>query len=312
MKQYLDLLQHIMDKGVDRNNGTDIKDKNYSSSVEQVWTRSVFGYQLRCDLSEGFPLLTTKKMYTRSIIHELIWFLTGDTNIRYLAQNDVHIWDLWPFQTYLSKMWLTEQFPAYSPEWKEKMTAFIEQIKVDEDFAKEWGDLGPVYGYQWRNFNGQGIDQIKKVLYNCKSNPNSRRNLVVAYNPAQADNMALPPCHSLFQFYIANNKLSCQLYQRSVDSFLGLPFNIASYSLLVHMIAQVSDLDVGDFIHTSGDLHIYHNHFDQVKEQLSRGPRPLPKLKLNPDIKDLFAFRFEDIEIVDYDPLPAIKAPITV
>ncbi len=192
------------------------------------------------------------------------------------------------------------------------MTAFIEQIKVDEDFAKEWGDLGPVYGYQWRNFNGQGIDQIKKVLYNCKNNPSSRRNLVVAYNPAQADNMALPPCHSLFQFYIANNKLSCQLYQRSVDSFLGLPFNIASYSLLVHMIAQVSDLDVGDFIHTSGDLHIYHNHFDQVKEQLSREPRPLPKLKLNPDIKDLFAFRFEDIEIVDYDPLPAIKAPITV
>ncbi len=312
MKQYLDLLQHIMDKGVDRNNGTDIKDKNYSSSVEQVWTRSVFGYQLRCDLSEGFPLLTTKKMYTRSIIHELIWFLTGDTNIRYLAQNDVHIWDLWPFQTYLSKVWLTDQFPAYSPEWKEKMTTFIEQIKVDDDFAKEWGDLGPVYGYQWRNFNGQGIDQIKKVLYNCKNNPSSRRNLVVAYNPAQADNMALPPCHSLFQFYIANNKLSCQLYQRSVDSFLGLPFNIASYSLLVHMIAQVSDLDVGDFIHTSGDLHIYHNHFDQVKEQLSREPRPLPKLKLNPDIKDLFAFRFEDIEIVDYDPLPPIKAPITV
>ncbi len=312
MKQYHELLQHIMDKGVDRNNGTDIKDKNYSSSVEQVWTRSVFGYQFRCDLSEWFPLLTTKKMYTRSIIHELIWFLTGDTNIRYLAQNDVHIWDLWPFQTYLSKMWLTDQFPAYSPEWKEKMTAFIEQIKVDEDFAKEWGDLGPVYGYQWRNFNGQGIDQIKKVLYNCKNNPNSRRNLVVAYNPAQADNMALPPCHSLFQFYIANNKLSCQLYQRSVDSFLGLPFNIASYSLLVHMIAQVSDLDVGDFVHTSWDLHIYHNHFDQVKEQLSREPRPLPKLKLNPDIKDLFAFRFEDIEIVDYEPWPAIKAPITV
>ena len=312
MKQYLDLLQHIMDKGVDRNNGTDIKDKNYSSSVEQVGTRSVFGYQLRCDLSEGFPLLTTKKMYTRSIIHELIWFLAGDTNIRYLAQNDVHIWDLWPFQTYLSKMWLTDQFPAYWPEWKEKMTAFIEQIKVDEDFAKEWGDLGPVYGYQWRNFNGQGIDQIRKVLYNCKNNPSSRRNLVVAYNPAQADSMALPPCHSLFQFYIANNKLSCQLYQRSVDSFLALPFNIASYSLLVHMIAQVCDLEVGDFVHTSGDLHIYHNHFDQVKEQLSREPRPLPKLKLNPDIKDLFAFRFEDIEIVDYDPLPAIKAPITV
>lgn len=312
MKQYLDLLKHVMENGVDRDNGTDIKDKNYSSSVEQVGTRSVFGYQLRCDLSEGFPLLTTKKMFTRSIIHELIWFLTGDTNIRYLAQNDVHIWDLWPFQTYLWKMWLTEQFPAYSSEWTEKKTAFIEQIKNDVDFAKEWGDLWPVYGYQWRNFNGQGIDQIKKVLYNCKNNPNSRRNLVVAYNPAQADNMALPPCHSLFQFYIANNKLSCQLYQRSVDSFLGLPFNISSYSLLVHMIAQVSDLDVGDFIHTSGDLHIYHNHFDQVKEQLSREPRPLPKLKLNPDIKDLFEFKFEDIEIVDYDPLPAIKAPITV
>ena len=168
------------------------------------------------------------------------------------------------------------------------MKIFIEQVKVNSDFAKQWGELGPVYGYQWRNFNGEGIDQIQKVIDTCKNNPNSRRNLVVAYNPAQADQMALPPCHSLFQFYIANNKLSCQLYQRSIDSFLGLPFNIASYSLLVHMIAQVCDLEVGEFIHTSGDLHIYHNHFDQVTEQLSREPRPLPKLKLNPAVKDIF------------------------
>jgi thymidylate synthase len=300
MKQYLDLLQHILDKGVDRDDRTG------------TGTRSVFGYQFRCDLSEGFPLLTTKKVFTKGIIHELLWFLAGDTNIKYLVDNDVRIWNEWPFQNYLEKNNLAEKYPKYTPEWDEQLKIFVENIKHDTEFAKEWWDLGPVYGYQWRNFNGEGIDQIKKVIDTCKNNPNSRRNLVVAYNPAQADSMALPPCHSLFQFYIANNKLSCQLYQRSVDSFLGLPFNIASYSLLVHMIAQVCNLEVGDFVHTSGDLHIYHNHFDQVKEQLSRTPKPLPKLKLNPAVKDIFAFKFEDFEIVDYDPDPMIKAPIAV
>ncbi len=300
MKQYLELLQHIMDKGVDREDRTG------------TGTRSVFGYQLRCDLSEGFPLLTTKKVFTKGIIHELLWFLSGDTNIKYLVDNDVRIWNEWPFQNYLEKNNLTGTYPKYTPEWDEQLKSFVENIKNDPEFAKTWGDLGPVYGYQWRNFNGEGIDQIKKVIETCKNNPNSRRNLVVAYNPAQADRMALPPCHSLFQFYIANNKLSCQLYQRSVDSFLGLPFNIASYALLVHMIAQVCDLEVGDFVHTSGDLHIYHNHYDQVKEQLSRAPKALPKLKINPAVKDIFAFKFEDFEIVDYDPWPAIKAPIAV
>jgi thymidylate synthase len=300
MKQYLDLLQHIMDKGVDRDDRTG------------TGTRSVFGYQFRCDLSEGFPLLTTKKVFTKGIIHELLWFLAGDTNIKYLVDNDVRIWNEWPFQNYLEKNNLAEKYPKYTPEWDEQLKIFVENIKNDADFAKTWGDLGPVYGYQWRNFNGEHIDQIKKVIDTCKKNPTSRRNLVVAYNPAQADSMALPPCHSLFQFYIANNKLSCQLYQRSVDSFLGLPFNIASYSLLVHMIAQVCDLEVGDFVHTSGDLHIYHNHFDQVKEQLSRTPKALPKLKLNPEVKDIFGFKFEDFEILDYNPDPMIKAPIAV
>jgi len=228
------------------------------------------------------------------------------------VDNDVRIWNEWPFQSYLEKNKLAEKYPKYTPEWEEEMKIFIEKIKTDTVFAKQWGELGPVYGYQWRNFNGEWIDQIQKVIDTCKNNPNSRRNLVVAYNPAQADQMALPPCHSLFQFYIANSRLSCQLYQRSIDSFLGLPFNIASYSLLVHMIAQVCDLEVGEFIHTSGDLHIYHNHFGQVTEQLSREPRKLPTLKLNPLVKDIFAFKFEDFEIVDYDPYPAIKAPIAV
>ncbi len=300
MKQYLDLLEHIMNKGVDREDRTG------------TGTRSVFWYQFRCDLSGWFPLLTTKKVFTKGIIHELLWFLSGDTNIKYLVDNDVKIWNEWPFQNYLEKNNLAETYPKYTPEWDEQLKIFVENIKNDPEFAKIWGDLGPVYGYQWRNFNGEWIDQIQKVIDTCKKNPTSRRNLVVAYNPAQADNMALPPCHSLFQFYVANNRLSCQLYQRSVDSFLGLPFNIASYSLLVHMIAQVCDLEVGDFVHTSGDLHIYHNHFDQVKEQLARSPKTLPKLKLNPAVKDIFDFKFEDFEILDYNPDPVIKAPIAV
>jgi len=310
--QYLDLLKRVMETGIVRDNGTDIKDKNYSAGVQQIGTSSIFGCQMRFDLSKGFPLLTTKKMYTRSIIHELIRFLSGDSNLRYLAQNDVHIWDLRPFQTYLSKTWLAEKLPAYSPEWKAEMASFIEKIKTDDDFAAQRWDLWPVYGYQWRNFNGQGVDQIKNVVNAIKTNPYSRRILVVAYNPAQADSMALPPCHALFQFYVAQWKLSCQMYQRSADLFLGVPFNIASYALLTMMIAQVCGLQPGEFIHTIGDAHIYHNHFDQVKEQLSREPKPLPTMKINPDVKDLFDFKFEDFTIEGYDPRPAIKAPITM
>lgn len=300
MQSYLNLLRHITNTGVDREDRTG------------TGTRSVFWYQFRCDLSQWFPLLTTKKVFTKGIIHELLWFLAGDTNIKYLVDNDVRIWNEWPFQSFLEKNNLVEKYQKYTPEWEQEMQKFIETIKNDTIFASKWWELWPVYGYQWRNFNGEWIDQIKKVIDTCRHNPNSRRNLVVAYNPAQADQMALPPCHSLFQFYIANNKLSCQLYQRSIDSFLGLPFNIASYSLLIHMIAQVCDLEVWEFIHTSGDLHIYHNHFDQVKEQLSREPRRLPILKLNPAIKDIFWFKFEDFEIIDYDPYPVIKAPIAV
>jgi thymidylate synthase len=301
MKQYLDLLQHIMDKGVDRDDRTG------------TGTRSVFGYQFRCDLSEGFPLLTTKKVFTKGIIHELLWFLAGDTNIKYLVDNDVRIWNEWPFQNYLEKNNLAEKYPKYTPEWDEQLKIFVENIKNDVRICKNMGRSRSRLRLSMEKLQRRRIlIKSKRSSDNCKNNPNSRRNLVVAYNPAQADSMALPPCHSLFQFYIANNKLSCQLYQRSVDSFLGLPFNIASYSLLVHMIAQVCDLEVGDFVHTSGDLHIYHNHYDQVKEQLSRTPKTLPKLKLNPAVKDIFAFKFEDFEIVDYNPDPMIKAPIAV
>lgn len=300
MKQYLDLLQHIMDNGVDRPDRTG------------VGTRSVFGYQFRCDLQEWFPLLTTKKVFVKWILHELLWFLKGDTNIKYLVDNDVKIWNEWPYQNYLEKNHLDEKYPKYTPEWEEQLKVFVETIKNDADFAKIWGELWPVYGYQWRNFDGSGVDQIKNVVDTLKNNPYSRRNLVVAYNPAQAHLVALPPCHSLFQFYVADGKLSCQLYQRTVDTFLWLPFNIASYAFLTHMLAQVSGLEVGEFIHTSGDLHIYNNHFDQVKEQLSRTPKELPKLKLNPNVRDIFAFKFEDFEIVDYNPDPMIKAPIAV
>lgn len=264
MQAYLNMLTHIMENGVDKpdRTGTGI--------------RSVFGYQMRFDLSEGFPMVTTKKLHLRSIIHELLWFLKGDTNIAYLKENGVKIWD---------------------------------------DWADENGDLGPVYGYQWRSWpapNGEHIDQISKLIENIKSNPYSRRHIVTAWNPALVDDMALPPCHLLFQFYVADGKLSCQLYQRSADTFLGVPFNIASYALLTLMVAQVCDLKPGDFVHSFGDAHIYSNHFEQVKEQLSRSPRHLPKMKINPEIRDIFDFKFEDFEVVNYDPLPTIKAPIAV
>ena len=264
MKQYLDLLQHILD------NGTIKMDRTGTG------TKSVFGYQMRFDLEDGFPLLTTKKVHLKSIIHELLWFIKGDTNIKYLKDNGVSIWDEW---------------------------------------ADENGDLGPVYGHQWRSWpapDGRSIDQLANVVDMIKNNPNSRRMVVSAWNPGEVDQMALPPCHCLFQFYVADGKLSCQLYQRSADTFLGVPFNIASYALLTMMIAQVCGLKPGEFIHTTGDTHLYLNHMDQVHLQLSREPRALPKMKLNPEVKDLFDFKYEDFTLEGYDPWPGIKAPVAV
>lgn len=305
MKQYLDLLQTILDTGTDKKDRTG------------VGTRSIFGYQMRFDLSEGFPLMTTKKMALRSIIHELLWFLKGDTNLAYLAERDVHIWDEWPFKSYLLQNNLP--VPAVgSEEWNYQLKSFVEHIKVDPVFAKKYGDLGPIYGYQWRSWptpDGRYIDQISQVVEQIKNSPDSRRMIISAWNVADIEAMAksgLPPCHCLFQFYVANGKLSCQLYQRSADTFLGVPFNIASYALLVTMIAQVTGLKPGEFIHTFGDVHIYSNHFEHVKEQLSRTPRPLPKITLNPEVKNIFDFKFEDITLSEYDPHPAIKAPIAV
>ncbi|QEY25096.1 thymidylate synthase [Neisseria zalophi] len=264
MKAYLDLMRHVLEHGADKSDRTG------------TGTRSVFGYQMRFDLREGFPLLTTKKLHLRSIIHELLWFLKGDTNIQYLKDNQVSIWDEW---------------------------------------ADENGNLGPVYGYQWRSWpapDGRHIDQIANVIQQIKNNPDSRRLMVSAWNPALIEEMALPPCHALFQFYVVNGQLSCQLYQRSADIFLGVPFNIASYALLTMMVAQVCGLEAGEFIHTFGDAHLYSNHFEQAELQLSRTPRALPKMKINPEVTDLFSFRFEDFELTDYDPHPHIKAPVAV
>ncbi len=264
MKQYLDLMRHVREHGVRKEDRTG------------TGTQSVFGYQMRFDLGAGFPVVTTKKLHLRSIIHELLWFLSGDTNIRYLRDNGVSIWDEW---------------------------------------ADEEGNLGPVYGYQWRSWpapDGRHIDQISQVIEQIKHNPDSRRIIVSAWNVGEIENMALPPCHAFFQFYVAEGKLSCQLYQRSADIFLGVPFNIASYALLTHMMAQVTGLQVGDFVHTLGDAHLYANHLEQTDLQLSRELRPLPQIKLNPEVKDLFAFKFEDFELVNYDPHPHIKAPVAV
>jgi thymidylate synthase len=258
------LLQHILD------NGTTKEDRTGTGTI------SVFGYQMRYDLNEGFPCVTTKKLHLRSIIHELLWFLKGETNIGYLKENKVSIWDEW---------------------------------------ADENGDLGPVYGSQWRSWpigNGESIDQIKQILKQIKETPDSRRIIVSAWNVSEIPGMALPPCHAFFQFYVANNKLSCQLYQRSADTFLGVPFNIASYALLTMMIAQVCDLELGDFVHTLGDAHLYSNHLDQAKLQLEREFRPLPTMKINPDVKDLFEFKFEDFELQNYDPHPHIKAAVAI
>lgn len=264
MQQYLDLLSHVMENGVDRPDRTG------------TGTRGVFGYQMRFDLADGFPMVTTKKLHKKSIVHELIWFLAGNTNIKYLQENGVKIWDEW---------------------------------------ADANGDLGPVYGKQWRRWEGPDgsvIDQVDKVIEAIKTNPNSRRHIVSAWNPADVDDMALPPCHCLFQFHVAEGKLSCQLYQRSADIFLGVPFNIASYALLTHMMAQVCDLKVGDFIHTFGDAHIYSNHFEQVREQLSREPMPLPRLKLNKDVTSIYDFRYEDVKILGYKAHPHIAGKVAV
>lgn len=274
MRQYLDLVSHVLENGTQKGDRTG------------TGTKSVFGYQMRFDLSEGFPMVTTKKVHLKSIIHELLWFLKGDTNIAYLKENGVKIWDAW---------------------------------------ADKNGDLGPVYGHQWRNWDSKEIDQISELIETLKTNPNSRRMLVSAWNPSVlpdtsvsfeenvANNKAaLPPCHAFFQFYVADGKLSCQLYQRSADVFLGVPFNIASYALLVLMIAQVTGLEAGDFIHTFGDAHIYNNHFEQMELQRSRAPKKLPKMILNPEVKNIFDFKFEDFTLVDYDPHPAIKGAVSV
>lgn len=272
---------------------------------------------MRFDLSAGFPAVTTKKLFMRGIIHELIWFLQGSTNIKYLVDNDVHIWDEWPYKAYLIKN--AKKVPeAGSDEWNKGITEFTNMIKSDAQFAKENGELGPVYGYQWRSWptpDGRHIDQIKAAIDTIKTKPDSRRIIVSAWNVADIDEMAkagLPSCHTFFQFYVNDGKLSCQLYQRSADTFLGVPFNIASYALLTMMIAQITDLEPGDFVHTFGDTHIYLNHLEQVKLQLSRKPKKLPTMKLNPGVKNIDDFKFEDFELTDYDPYPAIWAPIAV
>lgn len=288
MKQYHDLVEHVF------NNGHQKDDRTNTGTI------STFGYQMRFDLKEGFPLLTTKKVFYKAIIYELLWFIKGDTNIKYLVDHGVNIWNEWPY----------ENFKKHSSYQGETLEEYVDKIKTDTNFAREHGDLGPVYGAQWRNFNG--VDQLAQVINLIKHQPESRRMILSAWNPAEINNMALPPCHTLIQFYVSNQKLSLQLYQRSGDIFLGIPFNIASYALLLEMVAQVTNLEVGEFVHTIGDAHIYINHIDQLKLQLKREIRPLPTLKLNPNIKDLEDFTFEDIEIIGYDPHPPIKGVVAV
>jgi len=301
MKQYLDLMRHIRDNGVRKEDRTG------------TGTLSIFGHQMRFDLREGFPLVTTKKVHLKSIIHELLWFIQGDTNIRYLVQNGVNIWNDWPFQSWLRETGQDEKYPMYTPEWREQMKLFVGRVKADEQFAEKYGELGPVYGHQWRNF--EGVDQLAQIVEDIKANPDSRRLIVSAWNPKDIPVMAksgLPPCHTLFQFYVTEGRLSCQLYQRSADVLLGVPFNIASYALLTLMIAQVAGLQPGDFVHTFGDAHLYSNHLEQVEEQLSREPRSLPVMSINPAVTDLFSFKYEDFELKDYDPYPPISAPVAV
>ena len=300
MEQYLDLLKEIKSKGTKKEDRTG------------TGTLSIFGHQMRFDLQKGFPLVTTKKVNFNAILHELLWFIQGDTNIEYLVKNNVNIWNEWPFQSWLEKTNQKENFVMHSDDWKSKLEEFVELIKTDSSFAKKYGDLGPVYGKQWRDF--EGVDQLKLVIEDIKNNPNSRRHIVSAWNPKEIPTMiksGLPPCHTLFQFYISNGKLSCQLYQRSADVFLGVPYNIASYALLTYMIASVTGLEAGEFIHTLGDTHIYLNHIDQVEEQLSRKPHELPNLKIN-EKENLFDFNFNDFELLNYQSHPFISAPIAV
>lgn len=288
MKQYLDLCRTILEKG------------NVRQDRTKTGTISYFGYQMRYDLQEGFPLVTTKKTYFRAIVHELLWFISGSTNIKYLVDNNVNIWNEWPY----------ENFKKSNDYQNEILQEFIEKIKTDADFAMKYGELGPVYGKQWRDFNG--VDQLLNVIDSLKNNPYSRRHIINAWNAAQISQMALPPCHMFVQFYVENNRLSAQLYQRSADVFLGVPFNIASYALFIHMIAQVCGYEVGEFVHTIGDAHIYLNHIDQIKLQLTREPLAKSKIVLNSNIKDITQFTFEDIKLENYVSHPPIKGEISV
>ena len=301
MQQYLDLVRHIRDHGVKK------EDRTGTGTV------SIFRHQMRFDLAHGFPLVTSKKVHLKSILHELLWFIRGDTNIRYLVENGVGIWNDWPYQNWLRETGQDTSLEMYSTEWRAVMKEFIEKIKTDSDFAAQYGDLGPVYGKQWRNFCG--VDQLTQLIEDIKSNPDSRRLIVSAWNPRDIPVMVksgLPPCHSLFQFYVVDGKLSCQLYQRSADVFLGVPFNIASYAILTMMIAQVSGLGLGDFVHTFGDAHLYLNHMDQVEEQLSRSTFDLPTMKINPQVTSLFDFVFDDFELQNYQSHGPIAAPVAV
>ena len=293
MKQYLDLCKKILNEG------------HWKDDRTGTGTYSIFGYQMRFDLSKGFPLLTTKKVFLRGIIHELLWFIAGDTNIKYLVDNNVHIWDDWAYKAYMNSK-------DYQGETMEEFAEKIKNADKDSEFVKTYGELGPVYGRQWRNFNEEGVDQLENLINQIKTNPNSRRLIISAWNPCEVDQMALPPCHSFMQFYVNEGKLSCQLYQRSADVFLGVPFNIASYSLFTMMIAQVCGLEPGEFVHTFGDAHIYSNHVEQINLQLSREPRELPTMKINKDVKSIYDFTIDDFELVGYNPHARIKGKVAV
>ena len=288
MRQYLDLCKSVLENGIKKEDRTG------------TGTISYFGRQMRFNLNEGFPLLTTKRVHLKSIIHELLWFISGDTNIKYLVDNDVRIWNDWPFAAYQK----SEEYQG------ETIEEFAAKVKESDEFAAKWGKLGPVYGKQWRNFSG--VDQLEDLINQIKTNPTSRRLIISAWNPGEIHEMALPPCHCFMQFYVNDDKLSCQLYQRSADIFLGVPFNIASYSLFTMMIAQVTGLGLGDFVHTIGDAHIYLNHLEQIDKQLKREPRALPKMIINPNVKSIYDFKFEDFELVDYNPHKGIKGKVAV